>query len=98
VIQTIFYVNSADGFINGLAAVTQDALELSSSDVYILAVVYEAKSGKRGKGSNNDNNVKVHLSSKFILSKEENSNMYDPVVYAEAWKGGERAQIGRAHV
>ena len=37
---------SADGFINGLAAVTQDALELSSSDIFLLAVVYEAKRKK----------------------------------------------------
>lgn len=36
---------SAEGFINGLAAVTQDAMELSSSDVFLLAVVYEAQSG-----------------------------------------------------
>jgi hypothetical protein len=72
--------------------VTQDALDLSSSDVYILAVVYEAKSGKRGKGSNNDNNAKVHLSSKLMLDKGESPvNTYDPMVYAEAWKGGERA-------
>ena len=35
----------ADGFINGLAAVTQDALELSSSDVFLLALVYQAQSG-----------------------------------------------------
>lgn len=40
---------SADGFINGLAAVTQDALELSSSDVFLLSVVYEAQSGGRRK-------------------------------------------------
>mmetsp|Transcript_247 Transcript_247/g.396 ORF Transcript_247/g.396 Transcript_247/m.396 type:complete len:907 (-) Transcript_247:110-2830(-) len=83
---------SADGFINGLAAVTQDALELSSSDVYILAVVYEAKSGKRGKGSGSDNSTKVHLSSKLMLDKGESQiTTFDPIVYAEAWKGGERA-------
>ena len=40
---------SADGFINGLAAVTQDAMELSSSDVFLLSVVYEAQSGGRRK-------------------------------------------------
>lgn len=45
---------TADGFINGLAAVTQDALELSSSDVFLLGVVYEPKSGGRGgKGKKN---------------------------------------------
>lgn len=36
---------SADGFINGLAAVTQDALELSSSDIFLLSLVYEAQAG-----------------------------------------------------
>ena len=41
---------TADGFINGLAAVTQDALELSSSDVYLLGLVYEAKPGGQRKG------------------------------------------------
>jgi nanoRNase/pAp phosphatase (c-di-AMP/oligoRNAs hydrolase) len=40
---------TADGFINGLAAVTQDALELSSSDVYLMGLVYEPKSGGRKK-------------------------------------------------
>jgi len=40
---------TADGFINGLAAVTQDALELSSGDVFLLGVVYEPKSGGRSK-------------------------------------------------
>lgn len=42
---------TADGFINGLAAVAQDALELSSSDVFLLGLVYEAQSGGRGKKS-----------------------------------------------
>jgi len=41
----------ADGFINGLAAVTQDAMELSSSDVYLMGIVYEARSGGSKKGS-----------------------------------------------
>lgn len=40
---------TADGFINGLAAVTQDAMELSSADVFLLGVVYEPKSGRGGK-------------------------------------------------
>jgi nanoRNase/pAp phosphatase (c-di-AMP/oligoRNAs hydrolase) len=40
---------TADGFINGLAAVTQDALELSSSDVFLFGLVYEAQSGGRRK-------------------------------------------------
>jgi len=40
---------STDGFINGLAAVTQDALELSSSDIMLLSVVYDANQKKRQK-------------------------------------------------
>lgn len=40
---------TADGFINGLAAVAQDALELSSSDVFLLGLVYEAQPGGRRK-------------------------------------------------
>jgi len=41
---------SADGFISGLAAVTKDALDLSSSDIFLLAVCYEATRGNRGGG------------------------------------------------
>ncbi len=90
---------SADGFINGLAAVTSDCLELSSSDVYILAVVYEPKSGsrrgkggKKGKGSKDDLSSKTHIAARLVESKENAKFANaDPVVYAEAWKGGERA-------
>jgi hypothetical protein len=52
---------SADGFIPGLATVTKDALDLSSSDVFLLAVCYEATRGDgggggktKGKASNNN--------------------------------------------
>lgn len=41
---------SADGFIPGLASVTKDALDLSSSDVFLLAVCYEATRGTKGGG------------------------------------------------
>lgn len=83
---------SADGFINGLAAVTHDCLELSSSDVYILAVVYEPKAGRRGKGSKKkDHTSRTRIASKLLENKEVNVNQADPVVYAQAWKGGERA-------
>jgi len=86
---------SADGFINGLAAVTQDALELSSSDVFLLAVVYDPKSGGRGKGrGKSKNELGVRLQSKLFKAddnekKMEKRNKY--VMEAEAWKGGERA-------
>ena len=40
----------SDGFIPGLATVTKDALDLSSSDIFLLAVCYEAtRSGGGGK-------------------------------------------------
>lgn len=41
---------SADGFIPGLATVTKDALDLSSSDIFLLAVCYEATRGAKGGG------------------------------------------------
>ena len=47
---------SADGFINGLAAVAQDALELSSSDVFLLSLVYEAQAGGRRRSSKKKKN------------------------------------------
>ena len=53
---------TADGFINGLAAVTQDALELSSSDVYLLGLVYEPKSGGQRKNKKEPGDrIKTHL-------------------------------------
>ncbi|KAG7369749.1 polyA polymerase [Nitzschia inconspicua] len=45
---------TADGFIQGLAAVTQDALELSSSDVYLLGLVYEPKAGGQRRKKKNE--------------------------------------------
>ena len=41
---------SADGFIPGLASVTKDALDLSSSDIFLLAVCYEATRGAKRNG------------------------------------------------
>lgn len=76
---------SADGFINGLAAVTQDALELSSSDVFLLSVVYDPKSGARGG---------ARLQSKLLKTDEEQRRIEgrnNYVMEAEAWKGGEKA-------
>ena len=75
---------SADGFINGLAAVTQDALELSSSDVFLLGLVYEARSGgqkKRGQGE--------RVMSRLL--SEKSATPAPVVMEAEAWKGGEEA-------
>ena len=75
---------SADGFINGLAAVTQDALELSSSDVFILGLVYEARSGGKSKKGQGERVMSRLLSEKSATPA--------PVhMEAEAWKGGVEA-------
>ncbi len=58
---------TADGFINGLAAVTQDAMELSSADVFLLGVVYEPKSG-RGSRSKKARQPGIHVKSKLLLT------------------------------
>mmetsp|Transcript_3442 Transcript_3442/g.8192 ORF Transcript_3442/g.8192 Transcript_3442/m.8192 type:complete len:971 (+) Transcript_3442:297-3209(+) len=58
---------TADGFINGLAAVTQDAMELSSADVFLLGVVYEPKSGRGGK-SKRTRQPGIRVKSKLLLT------------------------------
>lgn len=58
---------TADGFINGLAAVTQDAMELSSADVFLLGVVYEPKSGRGGK-SKKPREPGKHVKSKLLMA------------------------------
>jgi nanoRNase/pAp phosphatase (c-di-AMP/oligoRNAs hydrolase) len=80
---------SADGFINGLAAVTQDALELSSSDVFILGLVYEAQSGGGSKRRKKD-------AGRLLTSRLLSDTVKEPVdlekaaiSYATAWQGGE---------
>mmetsp|Transcript_46698 Transcript_46698/g.56526 ORF Transcript_46698/g.56526 Transcript_46698/m.56526 type:complete len:465 (-) Transcript_46698:315-1709(-) len=74
---------STEGFINGLAAVAQDALELSGSDVMLLAVVYDAKSSKRSTKSP----LRTSAISKYFAKQKLTKSMLD----AEAWKGGEDA-------
>ena len=59
---------TADGFINGLAAVTQDALELSSSDVFLLGLVYEAQSGGRRKSKKRKQETGALLTSRLLSS------------------------------
>ncbi|KAL7518373.1 hypothetical protein ACHAWX_003207 [Stephanocyclus meneghinianus] len=62
---------SADGFISGLAAVTKDALDLSSSDVFLLAVCYEATRGAKGGGGGGKSKTKENNNSEAVgLSKE----------------------------
>jgi len=87
---------SADGFINGLAAVTQDALELSSSDVFLLAVVYDPKTKSARNSANTEKGLL--LQSKLLEAKieDDNSSMGGSggsykMMEAEAWKGGEDA-------
>ena len=79
---------SADGFINGLASVTQDALEMSSSDVYLLALVYEAKSGgaRRSKKAS-----KEQVQSRLLQSRAPLVTTPSYTMEAEAWTGGEEA-------
>lgn len=79
---------SADGFINGLATVTQDAMELSSSDVFLLALVYEARSGgsRRSKKS-----TKEQLQSRLLQSRASLAPAATHTMEAEAWTGGEEA-------
>jgi CBS domain-containing protein len=78
---------SADGFINGLAAVTQDALELSSSDVFLLALVYEPHAGGSKK--------KKTLLQSRLLDVNARYETADPILYTEAWQGGEEALRSR---
>ena len=79
---------SADGFINGLAAVTQDALELSSTDVFLLGLVYEARSGGRSKKGQGE-----RLQSRLFTDKS--ATPANTVMEAEAWKGGVEALLRR---
>jgi nanoRNase/pAp phosphatase (c-di-AMP/oligoRNAs hydrolase) len=87
----------ADGFINGLAAVTQDALELSSSDVFLLGLVYKAKSGSGSRKSKKGVLLTTQLLSKdaaVAASSAAATAPYDEaamILYAEAWQGGEEA-------
>ena len=52
----------AQGFVNGLATVTQDVLDLSSSDVLIMAVVYDTTKTKDAAF----NRVKVHATEELL--------------------------------
>jgi len=87
---------SADGFINGLAAVTQDALELSSSDIFLLGMVYEATAGGRRKSKRNSGKLlttrlleKTKEPSRPISSSAEEDLAHS---FQSAWKGGKDAQ------
>jgi len=95
---------SAEGFINGLAAVAQDALELTSSDVYLLTVVYDAKSGsgrkrkqkkKRAAGDDGDHHLRTRLFGKLEKEHTTEEEFLSSMMTADAWKGGETAQKRR---
>lgn len=97
---------SAEGFINGLAAVTQDTLELSGSDVLLLAVVYDPKLGsskKRNKlpaeQQKERQKEQGQQTTKAAVNSMLGSGSHSPtststntdIMTAEAWKGGEEA-------
>jgi nanoRNase/pAp phosphatase (c-di-AMP/oligoRNAs hydrolase) len=90
---------SSEGFINGLAAVTQDALELTGSDVMLVAVVYDPKAAPSSRNSSSNlpssslrkkigaiNEGKLHSQ---ILSGSSIPSPSSQIMHAEAWKGGE---------
>ena len=88
----------ADRFINGLAAVAQDALEMSSSDIFLLALVYEAGRAtrrRRGGGRRRNNNKKGDspdkLQSRLLRGSSSALTATTPVGFTEAWMGGEEA-------
>lgn len=77
----------ADGFINGLATVTKDALELSSSDIFLLGLVYEPRSGgSKKRGSRNSK-----LQASLLTPPEQTVIQNQPTMETEAWKGGDEA-------
>jgi nanoRNase/pAp phosphatase (c-di-AMP/oligoRNAs hydrolase) len=87
---------SADGFIGGLAAVTHDALELSSSDVFLLGLVYEAKSGGRrrshkGKGLLTSRLLTKDKSEASPGASQSGVALLNNIMHTEAWQGGEEA-------
>ena len=88
---------STEGFINGLAAVTQDALELSSSDVYLLAVVYDTKFNSNKNNNDTSSMIKKSLVAAKASSRDNLTNVNDETInqkiegMAEAWRGGKDA-------
>jgi len=78
----------ADGFINGLATVTKDALELSSSEVFLLGLVYKPRSGgsRRSKKQQTANATQLPASLfSNALSVDDTHNT------AKAWTSGKEA-------
>jgi nanoRNase/pAp phosphatase (c-di-AMP/oligoRNAs hydrolase)/predicted transcriptional regulator len=73
----------SDGFISGLAAVTEDALDLSSSDVFLFGLVYQAKPGS----SRRNGKERQQMTAQKLGERKKNTSL----LYAEAWQGGEVA-------
>jgi len=79
---------SADGFIPGLATVTKDALDLSSSDIFLLAVCYEATRGAKGGGGGRGGKGKQNGDSTDKLQKAQRKT-----VKALAGRGPELSSV-----
>jgi nanoRNase/pAp phosphatase (c-di-AMP/oligoRNAs hydrolase) len=73
----------ADGFINGLATVTKDALELSSSDIFLLGLVYEPRSG----GSKKSKRGPPKLAAATLFEDDENTHVKDTSL--KSWTGSD---------
>ncbi|KAL7569330.1 hypothetical protein ACA910_016872 [Epithemia clementina (nom. ined.)] len=82
---------SADGFINGLAAVTQDALELSSSDIFLLGMVYEPHSRRRRKGQPSGRFLTGPFLTPATSDQKDLSETGLSMANTDAWKGGTQA-------
>mmetsp|Transcript_28892 Transcript_28892/g.66120 ORF Transcript_28892/g.66120 Transcript_28892/m.66120 type:complete len:522 (-) Transcript_28892:434-1999(-) len=84
-----------EGFVDGLAAVTQDALELSSTDIMLLGAVYDAKARSR-KPKRKKQKLQVSELPSLImdtvasspLKDNETSALWDQEFF---WKGGNEA-------
>ncbi len=65
---------------------------MSSSDIFILAVVYDARSGRgSGKKNNSGNTQSKVLSKRLLTQTKQIDNEVLSTSLEEAWKGGEAA-------
>lgn len=78
---------AADSFIPGLSVVTQDALEMSSSDVYLLGLVYEPKAGGQRKSKKGKPSQRV--TTQLLKDDSFKDDTSDTIFEAEGWKGGQ---------
>lgn len=80
---------TADGFVSGLAAVTQDALEMSSSDVYLLGMIYEPKAGGQRKRTNKRPSELIKTKLFIDTLEEDDADEWND----STWKGGKKWQL-----